>query len=119
MLFCLSFKATSDVWTGLNDLFVPGMFAWSDHHIVSFTYWAPGEPNNHPGFSEDCVKMLHQVSHLCCSSLLTPPSLYCNSSLADVEFHPCSRTAGGTTCPVQSSTPTSVKLPELITQHPL
>ncbi|KAG7499177.1 macrophage mannose receptor 1-like [Solea senegalensis] len=55
------FMATSDVWTGLNDLFVPGMFFWSDQHMVSFTYWAPGEPNNHDGFSEDCVEMLHQT----------------------------------------------------------
>uniref|UniRef100_A0A665UEY6 C-type lectin domain-containing protein n=1 Tax=Echeneis naucrates TaxID=173247 RepID=A0A665UEY6_ECHNA len=28
---------------------------------MTFTYWAPGEPNNHDGFSEDCVEMLHQV----------------------------------------------------------
>uniref|UniRef100_A0A8C2YX08 C-type lectin domain-containing protein n=1 Tax=Cyclopterus lumpus TaxID=8103 RepID=A0A8C2YX08_CYCLU len=50
-----------DVWTGLNDLFVTGMFTWSDDHMVTFTYWAPGEPNNHDGFTEDCVEMLHQV----------------------------------------------------------
>lgn len=49
------------MWTGLNDLFVTGMFTWSDEHMVTFTYWAPGEPNNHDGFSEDCVEMLHQV----------------------------------------------------------
>ncbi|XP_026210056.1 LOW QUALITY PROTEIN: macrophage mannose receptor 1 [Anabas testudineus] len=52
---------TSDVWTGLNDLVVSGMFTWSDEHIVTFTYWAPGEPNNHDGFSEDCVEMLQQT----------------------------------------------------------
>nr|XP_040053507.1 macrophage mannose receptor 1 [Gasterosteus aculeatus aculeatus] len=55
------YMATSDVWTGLNDLFVTGMFTWSDEHMVTFTYWAPGEPNNHDGFSEDCVEMLHQT----------------------------------------------------------
>ncbi|XP_056147018.1 macrophage mannose receptor 1 [Lampris incognitus] len=54
------YLATSDVWTGLNDLVVPGMFTWSDKHMVTFTYWAPGEPNNHDGFKEDCVEMLHQ-----------------------------------------------------------
>uniref|UniRef100_A0A3Q2YSV6 C-type lectin domain-containing protein n=1 Tax=Hippocampus comes TaxID=109280 RepID=A0A3Q2YSV6_HIPCM len=53
--------ATSDMWTGLNDLLVSGMYVWSDHHMVTFTYWAPGEPNNHHGFNDDCVKMLHQV----------------------------------------------------------
>lgn len=56
-----SFAATSDVWTGLTDLIVPGMFAWSDGHMVTFTYWSPGEPDNHEGFNEDCVEMLHQV----------------------------------------------------------
>ncbi|XP_041666073.1 macrophage mannose receptor 1 [Cheilinus undulatus] len=55
------YLATSDVWTGLNDLVVPGMFTWSDEHLTTFTYWAPGEPNNHDGFSEDCVEMLHQT----------------------------------------------------------
>uniref|UniRef100_A0A096MA02 C-type lectin domain-containing protein n=1 Tax=Poecilia formosa TaxID=48698 RepID=A0A096MA02_POEFO len=55
------YMATSDVWTGLNDLAVPGMFMWSNEHIVTFTYWAPGEPNNHDGFTEDCVEMSHQT----------------------------------------------------------
>ncbi|KAA8584470.1 hypothetical protein FQN60_008255 [Etheostoma spectabile] len=55
------YMANSDVWTGLNDLVVTGMFTWSDDHMVTFTYWAPGEPNNHDGFSEDCVEMLHQT----------------------------------------------------------
>ena len=53
--------ATSDVWTGLTDLAFSGWFSWSDEHMVTFTYWAPGEPNNHDGFSEDCVEMLYQV----------------------------------------------------------
>lgn len=52
------------MWTGLNDLFVPGMFSWSDEHMATFTYWAPGEPNNHDGFSEDCVEMLYQVREI-------------------------------------------------------
>lgn len=60
MLF-RSFAATSDVWTGLNDLAVPGMFIWSDEHMVTFTYWAPGEPDSHDGFSEGCVEMLYEV----------------------------------------------------------
>lgn len=53
--------ATSDVWIGLNDLGFSGLFSWSDHHEVTFTYWAPGEPNNHLGFDEDCVELFHQV----------------------------------------------------------
>ncbi|XP_072570731.1 uncharacterized protein [Paramormyrops kingsleyae] len=54
------FMVTSDMWIGLNDLEIQGFFTWSDHHEVRFTYWAPGEPNNHAGFNEDCVEMLHQ-----------------------------------------------------------
>lgn len=53
--------ATNDVWIGLNDLGFSGLFSWSDHHEVTFTYWAPGEPNNHLGFNEDCVELFHQV----------------------------------------------------------
>ncbi|KAL4617320.1 macrophage mannose receptor 1-like [Arapaima gigas] len=55
------YLATSDIWTGLNDLEFQGFFSWSDRHEVKFTYWAPGEPNNHAGFKEDCVEMLHQT----------------------------------------------------------
>ncbi|XP_047200502.1 macrophage mannose receptor 1 [Hippoglossus stenolepis] len=68
------YMATNDVWTGLNDLFFTGMFTWSDMHMVTFTYWAPGEPNNHDGFSEYCVEMLHQTgrwSDASCSELNT------------------------------------------------
>lgn len=55
------YMATSDVWIGLNDLMITGMFTWTDEHMVTFTHWAPGEPNNHDGFTEDCVEMLHQT----------------------------------------------------------
>uniref|UniRef100_A0A3Q2FYD2 C-type lectin domain-containing protein n=1 Tax=Cyprinodon variegatus TaxID=28743 RepID=A0A3Q2FYD2_CYPVA len=55
-------ETTSNVWTGLNDLAIPGLFMWSDEHIVTFTYWAPGEPNNHNGFSEDCVEIWNDKS---------------------------------------------------------
>ncbi|KAM4634074.1 macrophage mannose receptor 1 [Polymixia lowei] len=55
------YMATNDVWTGLNDLAVSGMFTWSDGHMASFTYWAPGEPNSHDGFNENCVEMVHQT----------------------------------------------------------
>uniref|UniRef100_A0A8C9S7M9 C-type lectin domain-containing protein n=1 Tax=Scleropages formosus TaxID=113540 RepID=A0A8C9S7M9_SCLFO len=57
--FCYDPVATGDVWTGLNDLEFQGFFTWSDQHEVQFTYWAPGEPNNHDGDTggEDCVEM--------------------------------------------------------------
>uniref|UniRef100_H3CQ11 C-type lectin domain-containing protein n=1 Tax=Tetraodon nigroviridis TaxID=99883 RepID=H3CQ11_TETNG len=68
------YMATSDVWTGMNDLTVSGFFTWSNEHMVTFTYWAPGTPKNHNGFSEDCVEMLHQTGHwndVSCSELNT------------------------------------------------
>ncbi|CAL9682123.1 unnamed protein product [Knipowitschia caucasica] len=52
------YNEPSDVWIGMNDFLYSGFFTWSDRHMVSFTYWAPGEPNNHDGFTEDCVEML-------------------------------------------------------------
>uniref|UniRef100_A0A8C4SLW9 C-type lectin domain-containing protein n=1 Tax=Erpetoichthys calabaricus TaxID=27687 RepID=A0A8C4SLW9_ERPCA len=54
-LFNNSFLATSDVWTGLNDLEISNYFTWSSSDIVRFTYWDSGEPNNHNG--ENCVEM--------------------------------------------------------------
>ncbi|XP_047425524.1 macrophage mannose receptor 1 [Mugil cephalus] len=54
------YMATDNVWTGLNDLLIPGWFTWSDEHLATFTYWAPGQPNNHEGFSENCVEMSYQ-----------------------------------------------------------
>uniref|UniRef100_A0A671RIG7 C-type lectin domain-containing protein n=1 Tax=Sinocyclocheilus anshuiensis TaxID=1608454 RepID=A0A671RIG7_9TELE len=67
-------ETTSDVWIGLNDLGFSGLFSWSDHHEATFTYWAPGEPHNHLGFSEDCVEMYHETARwndVTCSELNT------------------------------------------------
>ncbi|KAJ7986772.1 hypothetical protein DPEC_G00331850 [Dallia pectoralis] len=55
------YMATNDVWIGLNDLEHQGQYSWSDNQWVTFTYWAPGEPNNHLGFKEDCVEMLYHT----------------------------------------------------------
>ncbi|XP_023136670.3 macrophage mannose receptor 1 [Amphiprion ocellaris] len=68
------YPASSDVWTGLNDLITPGFFMWSDELLVPFTYWAPGEPNNHAGFSEDCVEMFFHTGRwndVACTELNT------------------------------------------------
>ena len=53
--------ASDNVWTGLHDPQQMGFYTWSDGHMTSFTHWAPGEPNNHQGFKEDCVEMLYEV----------------------------------------------------------
>ncbi|XP_076014518.1 uncharacterized protein LOC143007034 [Genypterus blacodes] len=68
------YMATSDVWTGLNDQLISGLYVWSDGHPVTLTYWAPGEPNNHEDFKEDCVKMLLETGRwndVSCSELNT------------------------------------------------
>lgn len=48
-----------DVWLGLNDLTMLGLYVWSDENSVTFTNWAPGKPGSDP--TERCVKMLHKV----------------------------------------------------------
>uniref|UniRef100_A0A3P9HM60 C-type lectin domain-containing protein n=1 Tax=Oryzias latipes TaxID=8090 RepID=A0A3P9HM60_ORYLA len=73
--FFFTFTATNNLWTGLNDLLVPGMFTWSDDFEVTFTYWAPGEPNNHNGFSEDCVEMLYETGRWNDKSWVPPVKL--------------------------------------------
>nr|XP_049594082.1 macrophage mannose receptor 1-like isoform X10 [Syngnathus scovelli] len=52
---------TSDMWTGLNDLVLPGMFVWSDRHKVTFTHWAAGEPYQRVGLGKHCVAQLWQT----------------------------------------------------------
>lgn len=49
------------LWIGLNDVAKEGAFRWSSGEPVSFTNWAPGEPNNALG-GEDFVTM-YQPGH--------------------------------------------------------
>ncbi|XP_049617585.1 C-type mannose receptor 2-like isoform X1 [Syngnathus scovelli] len=51
---------TNDLWTGLNDLALPGTFVWSDQRKVTFTHWAAGEPNQ-LGLGNNCVALLWQT----------------------------------------------------------
>ncbi|MBC7771880.1 MAG: hypothetical protein H7210_05255 [Pyrinomonadaceae bacterium] len=43
-------------WMGLNDRVVEGEFQWTSGAAVSYTNWAPGEPNDQDG-EEDAVHM--------------------------------------------------------------
>ncbi|KAM9834636.1 uncharacterized protein ACBT44_013087 isoform 3-T3 [Syngnathus typhle] len=52
---------TSDMWTGLNELALPGTLVWSDRHKVTFTHWAAGEPIQRVGLDQHCVAMLRQT----------------------------------------------------------
>lgn len=44
------------IWIGFNDENVEGVFEWYDGSPVTYTNWAPGEPNNSGG-NEDCVQI--------------------------------------------------------------
>lgn len=36
------------LWIGLNDIAVEGLFEWVSGQPVTYTNWAPGEPNDNP-----------------------------------------------------------------------
>ncbi|KAM9786867.1 secretory phospholipase A2 receptor-like isoform 2-T2 [Syngnathus typhle] len=57
----VSHLETSDMWTGLNDLALPGTLVWSDRHEVTFTHWAAGEPIQRVGLDKHCVAVLRQT----------------------------------------------------------
>ncbi|XP_061150920.1 C-type mannose receptor 2-like [Syngnathus typhle] len=57
----VSHLETSDMWTGLNDLALPGTLVWSDRHKVTFTHWAAGEPIQRVGLDQHCVAVLRQT----------------------------------------------------------
>ena len=46
---------TGVIWIGLNDEQVEGTFVWYDQSPVTYTNWAPGEPNQ--SGNEDCVQI--------------------------------------------------------------
>ncbi|NXD11888.1 MRC1 protein, partial [Nothocercus nigrocapillus] len=53
----LDYKATDELWIGLNDLSTQMYFEWSDGTPVSYTKWLPGEPSHATHAQEDCVLM--------------------------------------------------------------
>ena len=54
--------AESGLWIGLHDQELEHSYGWVDNSPVTFTNWAPGEPNHGgaSGNSENCVIMLPQ-----------------------------------------------------------
>ncbi|XP_019631490.1 PREDICTED: neurogenic locus notch homolog protein 1-like [Branchiostoma belcheri] len=45
----------NDYWIGLTDRQTENTWRWSDGSRLSYSYWHPGQPDNHNG--EDCVEM--------------------------------------------------------------
>ncbi|KAJ3605426.1 hypothetical protein NHX12_027473 [Muraenolepis orangiensis] len=110
------YMATNDVWTGLHDPRQVGFYMWSDNHMTTFTNWAPGEPNNHAGFKEDCVEMLHESGRwddVACTELNTyickaPKGHYPLPSVKPTEYGcPQGWDAYGYACYWLEETPTS------------
>ncbi|KAM4727964.1 macrophage mannose receptor 1-like isoform 2-T2 [Anableps anableps] len=50
----LGYASTDELWIGLNDKTIEGLFDWSDHTTVTFTSWEFGEPAVSSN-EEDCV----------------------------------------------------------------
>lgn len=44
------------IWIGFNDEQTEGSFVWYDQSPITYTNWAPGEPNN-TGGNEDCTQI--------------------------------------------------------------
>lgn len=52
-----------NVWIGLNDQASPNQFIWVDNSKVTYTHWAPGEPNGYrPLFSWPFSRLVPQKS---------------------------------------------------------
>src|SRR5690554_2934741 len=51
----LGYGTGAVIWIGFNDEAVEGTFEWYDQSPVTYTNWAPGEPNQ--SGNEDCVQI--------------------------------------------------------------
>lgn len=96
----------------MNDLAVPGFFAWSNGHMVTFTYWDLGEPTNHDGFNEDCVKLSYQVREEQIYTLQCIQDEGKKTNLFTCLLYLCFRLADGTTSIVRNLIPLCAKCPK-------
>ena len=54
----LTANGSSQAWIGFNDRTTEGEFVWSDGSPVTYTNWAPNEPNDSGG-DEDCAELIN------------------------------------------------------------
>ncbi len=88
------------IWMGFGDEAVEGIFEWYDQSPVSYTNWAPGEPNN-AGGDEDCTQIYPDGQwndlpcnignsasiievNLCPQTILTNNGVICNGNTAGI-----------------------------------
>ena len=50
-----NFSDTELFWIGFNDVATEGQFQWSSGQPVTYTNWAPGEPNNRDGIQDFAI----------------------------------------------------------------
>lgn len=55
-----SVASTDELWIGLNDIRIEGLFDWSDQSHVSFTSWEYGKPGVSTD-GDDCVLIRGEV----------------------------------------------------------
>ncbi|MDJ0903037.1 MAG: PQQ-dependent sugar dehydrogenase [Xenococcus sp. MO_188.B8] len=53
-----NFSETEQLWIGLNDAETEGQFQWSSGQPVTYTNWAPGEPNDFDGIQDFAIMNL-------------------------------------------------------------
>lgn len=86
----LGYASNEVVWIGFNDETTEGTFEWYDQSPITYTNWAPGEPNN--AGDEDCVQIYPAGA-----SPGTWNDLPCNSSnsMSIIEVNLCPVTSVG------------------------
>ena len=60
LFFVFRLGFDGDVWIGLADMDVEGIFTWQDYSSFYYHHWSSGEPNDyspHSVLGGDCVRL--------------------------------------------------------------